>query len=243
MRVMDRSPAEAPGGMEEVRSDRAADAAQSRAGWSSNARSRRSIRTDRRALKEAARCELEAGIAQGRVRAGVRSARPRRARARSRSEDPSRSEQTRPLASPDGTLRIVLARTNQPDLGAHACQDDDASRSKTSRQRVLASWGGPPPQILVTGRTPYVGELSGKMRRRCAVDGDRLCCSSRWSSMRASAGCVRCLLIMHVLAALLHRRMRARHAHLPRAEHDHRRALLDPHRPRRRFRHDALRRL
>lgn len=71
-------------------------------------------------------------------------------------------EQTRPLASPDGTLRIVLARTRQPDLGAPACREtmrlwDDFER------RALASWDGPAPRLLVTGRTPYVSELSGKM--------------------------------------------------------------------------------
>lgn len=73
-------------------------------------------------------------------------------------------EQTRPLASPDGTLRIVLAVTNQPDLGAHTCQAvmRDVEAFKT---RVLAKWDGPRPKILVTGRTAYVGELSLTMRR------------------------------------------------------------------------------
>ena len=72
-------------------------------------------------------------------------------------------QQTRPLASPDGTLRIVLAKTNQPDLGARACQAT-MQQVEAFEQRVLASWTGPAPQILVTGRTPYVGELSLTMR-------------------------------------------------------------------------------
>jgi predicted RND superfamily exporter protein len=72
-------------------------------------------------------------------------------------------EQTRPLASPDGTLRIVLARTNQADLGAHACQET-MRQVEEFKRRILASWKGPAPQILVTGRTPYVGELSLTMR-------------------------------------------------------------------------------
>ncbi|MEI9893629.1 MAG: hypothetical protein WDN28_06945 [Chthoniobacter sp.] len=65
-------------------------------------------------------------------------------------------EQTRPLASPDGTLRIVLAKTNQTDLGAHACQAI-MDRMEDFKRRVLADWTGPAPQILVTGRTPLRG--------------------------------------------------------------------------------------
>ncbi|MEQ1859895.1 MAG: MMPL family transporter [Chthoniobacteraceae bacterium] len=72
-------------------------------------------------------------------------------------------EQTRPLDSPDGTLRVVLALARQPDLGAHACQET-MRRVEDFRGRVLASWDGAKPQVLVTGRTAYVGELSLKMR-------------------------------------------------------------------------------
>src|SRR5581483_7940415 len=68
----------------------------------------------------------------------------------------------RPLASPDGTLRIVLAKTKQADLGARACQEI-MEKEKDFERRVLAEWQGPAPRILVTGRTPYVGELSKKM--------------------------------------------------------------------------------
>lgn len=72
-------------------------------------------------------------------------------------------EQTRPLASPDGTLRVVLAKTNQTDLGARACQAT-MQQVEEFKRRVLAGWSGPAPRILVTGRTPYVGELSLTMR-------------------------------------------------------------------------------
>jgi uncharacterized protein len=72
-------------------------------------------------------------------------------------------DQTRPLASPDGTLRIVLAKTKQTDLGAHASQEI-MDKVEDFKRRVLADWTGPAPQILVTGRTPYVGELSRTMR-------------------------------------------------------------------------------
>ncbi len=71
-------------------------------------------------------------------------------------------EQTRPLASPDGTLRIVLALTRQSDLGARACQET-MRKVDDFRQRVLTAWEGPRPQVLATGRTAYVGELSVKM--------------------------------------------------------------------------------
>lgn len=71
-------------------------------------------------------------------------------------------EQTRPLSSPDGTLRIVLALTQQPDLGAKACQET-MKKVGDFRQQVLATWEGVKPQVLVTGRTAYVGELSIKM--------------------------------------------------------------------------------
>lgn len=72
-------------------------------------------------------------------------------------------EQTRPLSSPDGTLRLILALTRQDDLGARACQET-MRQVDDFRQRVLASWPGAKPQILVTGRTAYVGELSAVMR-------------------------------------------------------------------------------
>ena len=73
-------------------------------------------------------------------------------------------EQMHPLSSPDGTLRLVFAVTNQADLGARACQEMMA-KVEALKQRVLATWEGPKPEILVTGRTAYVGELSLVMRR------------------------------------------------------------------------------
>jgi predicted exporter len=72
-------------------------------------------------------------------------------------------EQTRPLASPDGKLRVLLALTTQSDLGAHACQATMRSVDAFNT-RALAAWPGAKPRVLVTGRTAYVGELSAKMR-------------------------------------------------------------------------------
>ena len=73
-------------------------------------------------------------------------------------------EQAFSLASPDGTTHLVLAVTNQDDLGAHASQDM-MRQVDDFRRRVLAGWHGPKPEVLVTGRTAYVGELSVIMRR------------------------------------------------------------------------------
>ncbi len=72
-------------------------------------------------------------------------------------------EQTQPLASADGTLHLVLAVTNQAGLGPHECQAV-MRQVDDFRTRVVASWHGPAPQILVTGRTAYVAEMSESMR-------------------------------------------------------------------------------
>lgn len=74
------------------------------------------------------------------------------------------AENTRPLASADGTLRVVIAMTTQPNLDAETCRAlmDKVEAFKT---RVRAGWtGGPAPEVLVTGRTAYVGELSTGMK-------------------------------------------------------------------------------
>ena len=72
-------------------------------------------------------------------------------------------ESTRPLVSPDDTLHVVLAVTTQTDLGAHACQET-MRRVEDFKQRVCAGWAQACPQVLVTGRTAYVAELSVMMR-------------------------------------------------------------------------------
>ncbi len=75
----------------------------------------------------------------------------------------SGAEQTFSLFSPDETVHLVLAVTNQSDLGAHASQEM-MRKVDDFRTRVLAGWDGPKPEVLVTGRTAYVGELSRIMR-------------------------------------------------------------------------------
>src|SRR4029434_5658032 len=56
-------------------------------------------------------------------------------------------EQTQPLTSADGTLRVVLAITKQEDLGAHACQAL-MRQVEDFKTRVLTSWSGAKPEIL-----------------------------------------------------------------------------------------------
>jgi len=72
-------------------------------------------------------------------------------------------EQAFSLTSPDGTTHLVLVVTNQADLGAHAAQEM-MRQVDDFRRRVLAGWDGAKPEVLVTGRTAYVGELSVIMR-------------------------------------------------------------------------------
>ena len=75
----------------------------------------------------------------------------------------SGAEETFSLTSPDNTVHLVLAITDQTDLGAHAAQEM-MRKVDDFRQRVLAGWDGAKPEVLVTGRTAYVGELSVLMR-------------------------------------------------------------------------------
>lgn len=73
------------------------------------------------------------------------------------------SEQTQSFTSPDGTMHVVFVETNQPGIGPHDCQ---ALMRKVDafRARFLATCGDAPPQILVTGRTAYVDQISRSMR-------------------------------------------------------------------------------
>jgi predicted exporter len=73
-------------------------------------------------------------------------------------------EKIRPLAADDGTMRLLMVRTTQEDLGPVACQQL-LDRIFAFRNRISTEWnethpGEPTPEVLITGRTPYVGELS-----------------------------------------------------------------------------------
>ena len=73
-------------------------------------------------------------------------------------------DQGDPLTSADGTTRLLFVVTSLDDLSSQACQ-------KTMRQvddfkaRLLATWPAKAPQVLITGRTAYVAEMSQDMRK------------------------------------------------------------------------------
>ncbi|HEY2343656.1 MAG TPA: MMPL family transporter, partial [Chthoniobacteraceae bacterium] len=116
--------------------------------------------------------------------------------------------QSRPFTSPDGTLHLLFATTNQTDLGVYACQATMA-RVEDLKKRVLADWDGEKPEILVTGRTPYVSELSLIMRKDIAstlISSVLLVCGVFWFGfrrVRPLVGIMHVLLICCVLAVAL----------------------------------------
>ncbi|MGI9088318.1 MAG: MMPL family transporter [Chthoniobacterales bacterium] len=72
-------------------------------------------------------------------------------------------EEDQPLTSTDRTMRVFLLVTNQPSISAFDCQrlmkDVNAFRAKAHQ-----GWTGGPLEILVTGRSAYVAEISLSMR-------------------------------------------------------------------------------
>ncbi len=78
-------------------------------------------------------------------------------------------EQDQPLTSPDRTMRVLLVVTNQPSISAFDCQ---ALMKKVNAFRVRASegWDGAGAlEVLVTGRSAYVAEISLSMRHDIVV--------------------------------------------------------------------------
>ena len=78
-------------------------------------------------------------------------------------------EQDQPLTSPDRTMRVFLVVTNQPSISAFDCQ---ALMTEVNAFRAGASqgWeGGGPLEVLVTGRSAYVAEISLSMRHDIIV--------------------------------------------------------------------------
>jgi predicted exporter len=73
-------------------------------------------------------------------------------------------EKAQPLASADGTMHMVLVLTDQQGEGPRDCRETMTKVDDFSK-RVIASWNGPAPQIVVTGRTPYVAQMSKGMER------------------------------------------------------------------------------
>ncbi len=66
--------------------------------------------------------------------------------------------------SNDPRFRSVLVHCVQPDLNEPACAAT-MKKFEDFKVRTLAEWkGGPAPEILCTGRTPYVAEMASKMK-------------------------------------------------------------------------------
>ncbi|MEY2498395.1 MAG: uncharacterized protein QOD12_1951 [Verrucomicrobiota bacterium] len=77
-------------------------------------------------------------------------------------------EEDQPLTSPDRTMRVFLTVTNQPSLNAFDCQK--LMRDvKAFQQKAHEGWDGGPLQILVTGRSAYVAEISLSMRHDIVI--------------------------------------------------------------------------
>jgi predicted RND superfamily exporter protein len=73
-------------------------------------------------------------------------------------------EQEQPLTSPDRTMRIFLVVTNQTSISAFECQRL-MRRVNEFRETAGERWDGNRPlQILVTGRSAFVSEISLSMR-------------------------------------------------------------------------------
>jgi len=72
-------------------------------------------------------------------------------------------EQEQPLTSPDRTMRIFLAVTNQTTVSAFECQRL-MRRVNEFRATAAEGWEGAPLQVLVTGRPAFVSEISLSMR-------------------------------------------------------------------------------
>src|SRR5947209_13975489 len=72
-------------------------------------------------------------------------------------------EQEQALTSPDRTMRIFLVVTNQSSLSAFECQR--LMRTVNAfRAHATDGWDGGPLDVLVTGRSAYVSEISLSMR-------------------------------------------------------------------------------
>src|SRR5205807_1084662 len=72
-------------------------------------------------------------------------------------------EQEQPLTSPDRTMRIFLAVTNQTSVSAFECQRL-MRRVNEFRASAGEGWEGDPLQILITRRPAFVSEISLSMR-------------------------------------------------------------------------------
>jgi uncharacterized protein len=77
-------------------------------------------------------------------------------------------ETDQPLTSPDSTMRVFPAVTNQPSISAFDCQKL-MKEVNAFRASALEGWDGGKLEVLVTGRSAYVAEISLSMRHDIVV--------------------------------------------------------------------------
>lgn len=77
-------------------------------------------------------------------------------------------ETDQPLTSPDSTMRIFPAVTNQPSISAFDCQKL-MKQVNAFRASALEGWDGGKLEVLITGRSAYVSEISLSMRHDIVV--------------------------------------------------------------------------
>src|SRR5437762_6541752 len=72
-------------------------------------------------------------------------------------------ETDQPLTSPDSTMRVFPTVTSQPSISAFDCQKL-MKEVNAFRASVLEGWDGGKLEVLITGRSAYVAEISLSMR-------------------------------------------------------------------------------
>lgn len=77
-------------------------------------------------------------------------------------------EEDQPLTSPDRTMRVFLVVTNQASISAFDCQKL-MREVNAFRAQAMQGWDGGRLQLLVTGRSAYVAEISLSMRHDIIV--------------------------------------------------------------------------
>src|SRR5207237_8766621 len=77
-------------------------------------------------------------------------------------------EEDQPLTSTDRRMRVCLTVTNQLGIGAFDCQKL-MREVKAFQQSAHQGWDGGPLQVLVTGRSAYVAEISLSMRHDIVI--------------------------------------------------------------------------
>jgi hypothetical protein len=73
-----------------------------------------------------------------------------------------------PLTSPDRTMRVFITVTNQPSIDAFECQKL-MDQVNAFRATAAQGWDGGRLEVLVTGRSAYVAEISLAMRHDIVV--------------------------------------------------------------------------